>query len=165
MPIGCSFKSCWLRGMARVIWTSHIAKKKNKCNFTLLLTLNEKLPYNVNTQSKSTLKFSFALNKIKLDSYIIILFLTSTAVPKIYEVIPTTIEGTSNSPQRTSMFLRTNFFLCIYLVPVTDFPLRTLAKVTGCYRLWFASLVTFVSSSTAVNNALPSPSSTGHRAL
>ena len=150
--------------MARVIWTNHIAKKK-QMQFHITLTLNEKLPYNVNTQSKSTLKVSSALNKIKLGSYIIILFLTSVAVPKIYGVIPTTIEGTSNSPKRTSMFLRTNFFLCIYLVPVTDFPLRTLVKVTGCYRLWFASLVTFVSSSTAVNNTLPSPSSAGHRAL
>ena len=62
------------------------------------MTLNEKLPYNVNTESISTLKFSFALNKINLGSYIIILFLTSTAVPKIYEVIPTTAEGTSISP-------------------------------------------------------------------
>ena len=162
MPIGCSFKSCWLRGWRELSGPIRL-RKKNKCNFTLLLTLNEKLPFDVNTQSKSTLKFSFALNKIKLGSCIIILFLTSTAVLMIYEVIPTTAEGTF--PQRTSMFLRTNFFLCIYLVPVTDFPLRTLAKVTGCYRLWFASLVTFVSSSTAVNNALPSPSSAGHRAL
>ena len=97
MPIGCSFKSCWLRGWRKLSGPITL-RKKNKCNFTLLLTLNEKLSYNVNTHSKSTLKFSFALNKIKLGSYIIILFLTSTAVPKIYEVIPTTIEGTSNSP-------------------------------------------------------------------
>ena len=96
MPIGCSFKSCWLRGWRRL--SGPITLRKKKCNFTLLLTLNEKLPYNVNTQSKSTLKFSSALNKIKLGSYIIILFLTSMAVPKIYGVIPTTAEGTSISP-------------------------------------------------------------------
>ena len=83
--------------MAQVIWTNHIAKKK-QMQFHITLDSEWKIVQNVNTHSKSTLKFSFALNKIKLGSYIIILFLTSTAVPKIYEVIPTTIEGTSNSP-------------------------------------------------------------------